>query len=134
MKNILFKTSFLSVLLFIVSCSLNHSEAFGDLVADQAWTEIENGALAIDVRSSEDFNAGHIKGAINIPHDQIELRLSEIKQKKDQPIVVYCKSGRRAAMAEEVLKEHGFSRVINGGGYADMKEAERRTSRHPAQD
>ena len=79
--------------------------------ADDNWsaTEISTAAVRalaapgvsspviLDVRTPEEYAAGHVPGAINIPHDQVRARLAEIDSAKDQPIVVYCRSGRRAA-------------------------------------
>ena len=54
---------------------------------------------------------GHVPGAINVPHDQIESRLAELETHKGEPVVVYCKSGRRAGMAAEVLAKAGFTNL-----------------------
>lgn len=69
----------------------------------------ENKTIVLDVRTPEEFAQGHIKGAINISHDQIEKNLSKIIKNKDQTVVVYCRSGRRAANAENALRIAGFS-------------------------
>ena len=73
-------------------------------------------AVIIDVRTQEEFAAGHIDGAINIPVDQIGTSIQSIKNlKKDSPILVYCRSGRRSAMAQSALVQHGYKRVLDGG-------------------
>jgi len=66
----------------------------------------------LDVRTPEEYEAGHVPGAINIPYDQVPSRLSELEDQKDQDIVVYCKSGRRAGIANEELTAAGF-RVLH---------------------
>ena len=66
--------------------------------------------LLLDVRKPEEFAAGHVPGAINIPHDQLASRLSELPR-RDKPVVVYCRSGRRAALAEDVLRQAGYTDV-----------------------
>jgi len=86
----------------------------------QAWTEIDAASLLIDVRSPDEYASGHLDRAINIPHDKIAQRIAEISRAKDQSVVVYCKSGRRAGLAEATLREHGFTRVINAGGYESL--------------
>lgn len=63
--------------------------------------------VLIDVRTPEEFAAGHVPGALLIPYDQIAERLAEIP--KDRPIVLYCRSGRRAARAEATLAAHGIA-------------------------
>jgi phage shock protein E len=67
--------------------------------------------LVIDVRTPEEFAAGHLPGALNIPHDQLPNRLAEIAGAKSKDVVVYCRSGRRAAIAQETLASQGFKSV-----------------------
>jgi len=63
----------------------------------------------LDVRGPEEFAAGHVPGAVNIPHDQVASRLAEVP--KDKDVVLYCRSGRRSALAAEVLAAHGYQRL-----------------------
>jgi rhodanese-related sulfurtransferase len=63
----------------------------------------------LDVRSPEEFVSGYVPGAVNIPHDQLASRLAEVP--KDKEIVLYCRSGRRAALAADVLAANGYSRL-----------------------
>lgn len=86
-----------------------------------AWKEIRSGAKLIDVRTPEEFASGHLKGAVNIPYDQISSRLAEVGNDKGQPVVVYCRSGKRSAKAKDTLEGLGYNRVVNGGGYEAMK-------------
>lgn len=65
--------------------------------------------VVLDVRSAEEFAEGHIQGAINISHDQINDNLAKIIAFKDQTVVVHCRSGRRAVSAENDLRAAGFS-------------------------
>jgi rhodanese-related sulfurtransferase len=65
--------------------------------------------FVLDVRAPEEYAAGHVPGAVNIPHDQIAARLAEVP--KDRDVVLYCRSGRRAAMAGEVLSGNGYTRL-----------------------
>lgn len=80
----------------------------------------QEGAILLDVRSPEEFADGHIEGAINIPHTEVEGRMAEIVAQTGEdgsrPIVVYCRSGRRSGLAKEVLVQHGLLRVTNLGG------------------
>lgn len=82
----------------------------------------EKNATIIDVRSGWEFEDGHIDGALNIPVEEIPQRIDEFKD-LSQPFVVYCRSGARSSMAENLLKAAGFSEVHNGGGLADMRIA-----------
>ncbi len=83
----------------------------------------QQGGVLLDVRTPEEFEAGHVDGAHNVPHDAVEARMDEIDQitggKTDTPIVVYCRSGRRAAAAKQTLVERGYSQVTNLGGMED---------------
>lgn len=82
----------------------------------------EEGALLLDVRTAEEFDAKHIKGAKRIGVDEVAARADEIAEMaggKDKPIVVYCGSGRRASRAQEALEDAGFSAVTNLGGVDD---------------
>lgn len=62
--------------------------------------------LILDVRTPEEFAAGHVPGAVNIPHDQVAARLDEIG--RDRWVLVYCRSGARAGAAEKVLAGAGI--------------------------
>lgn len=74
--------------------------------------------ILIDVRTPQEFAAGHIAGAINIPVDDLNQRLSEIPT--DETIVVYCRSGNRSGTATDILNNAGFNPVydIDGGTIA----------------
>lgn len=69
--------------------------------------------VLLDVRSEEEYNKGHIAGAINISHDTVEDNLAALSQYKNSKVVVYCRSGRRAGLAEAVLTSNGFTNVIH---------------------
>jgi rhodanese-related sulfurtransferase len=63
----------------------------------------------LDVRTPEEFAAGHVPGAKNVPYDQVAARLAEIPRDKD--VVLYCKSGRRAGIAADALAANGYKRL-----------------------
>ena len=75
--------------------------------------------VVLDVRTAEEFAEGHIKGAINISHEQINDNLAKILAYKDHTVVVHCRSGRRAVSAENDLRAAGFSDLRHLEG--DMK-------------
>ena len=85
---------------------------------------VARGALLVDVRSPQEFSAGHVEGAINIPHLDVEKRLSEFGENPDREIVLYCRSGHRSGLAQEGLKALGYTRVFNAGGYEEWVSAE----------
>jgi phage shock protein E len=72
--------------------------------------------VVLDVRTPEEFAAGHVPGAINVPHDQLPGRLGELAALRDKDLVVYCKSGRRAGLALEVLGQQGYTRLSHLDG------------------
>lgn len=74
----------------------------------------------IDVRTPEEYAEGHIEGAVNIPYEQIGTRITEVAKSKDEPINLYCKSGRRAGIALAELEKLGYTNTVNQGGYQDL--------------
>lgn len=95
--------------------------------AQADWTEITaqelvqqqaagDKVLVVDVRSPAEFAAGHVPGAINLPHDAITGNEPALKDWRQKPVVVYCHSGRRAAMAAKVLEAKGFTRIEHLSG------------------
>ena len=77
----------------------------------------------IDVRSAEEFKEGHLQGALNIPHDQIVDRIKSVSPDKNAPVNLYCRSGRRAETAKQVLESMGYTNVQNRGGYEQLKQS-----------
>jgi len=81
----------------------------------EAKALVHQGALLLDVRSPDEFAAGHLDGALNIPVDALPDRLAEVEP-KDRPVVVYCRSGARSKKARALLLERGWTKVENLGG------------------
>ena len=75
----------------------------------------------IDVRTVDEYAAGHVPQAVNIPFDEMADRISELKLSPDQPIYLYCGSGRRAGIAQQTLQELGYGQVTNIGGFEDAQ-------------
>ncbi len=65
--------------------------------------------FVLDVRTPQEYADGHVPGAVNVPYDQLASRLAEVPQDKD--VVLYCKSGRRAGIAADVLAANGYTRL-----------------------
>src|SRR5574340_1504147 len=65
--------------------------------------------VILDARTRDEYVAGHIDTAINLPHDELERRLGEIPGDRSSEIVVYCRSGKRAKVAEDILVGKGRS-------------------------
>lgn len=75
--------------------------------------------VILDVRTEEEFNEGHIKGAVCIPDTEIATRAEKELPNKDQLILVYCRSGRRSKLAAETLANLGYTNVQEFGGILD---------------
>ena len=91
-----------------------------DISVEEVNKIINNGQdyIILDVRTPDEFNEGHIKGAILIPVNELENRLDELAENK--PIIVYCKSGGRSRTAASILVENSFTRIYNmTGGILD---------------
>ena len=80
-------------------------------------------AVWIDVRTPEEYAAGHLENAKNIPHDQIGQQIAAHVPNKNTPINLYCRSGRRAEAAKQVLESMGYTNVQNRGGYEQLKQS-----------
>ncbi|MBV1883136.1 MAG: rhodanese-like domain-containing protein [Pseudomonadales bacterium] len=77
----------------------------------------------IDVRSEREFNASHLKNAVNIPHSQITDRIQSLALTKDTNIHLYCAVGGRAEIAKNKLVALGYSNVINEGGLKNLHKS-----------
>ena len=86
----------------------------GKVSGSEARRLVENGALLLDVRTSQEFAAGHIPNAVNIPVQELDRRMGELGP-KDRPVVIYCRSGRRSSHAATMLKKAGYTAVHDLG-------------------
>ncbi|GMU61313.1 MAG: hypothetical protein AMXMBFR34_30760 [Myxococcaceae bacterium] len=87
----------------------------GQISGDRARTLVQGGAKLVDVRTPGEFGLGHLPGAVNVPLQELGARLGKLGA-KDEPVVLYCASGARSALARSVLKGKGFRQVFNLGG------------------
>jgi len=84
----------------------------------------KSGVIFLDVREPDEFNAGHIPGAINIPRGLLESRVGEQITDKNTTIVVYCRSGVRSALASATLVKMGYKGILNmDGGWKAWQKA-----------
>jgi len=81
---------------------------------------LRTNTVLIDVRTELEFAEGALPGATRIETENLAERITAIAPDKDAPVVLYCRSGRRASAAQELLQELGYSQVINAGGYQDL--------------
>jgi rhodanese-related sulfurtransferase len=94
--------------------SLLFMKAGGNISGSDARRLVETGAHLVDVRTPEEFNTGHVPGAVNIPVQELERRMGELSS-KEQPVVVYCHSGNRSGRAARMLKSAGYAAVHDLG-------------------
>ena len=92
-----------------------------NITAEEAKTimDTEEGYIFLDVRAQDEYDEGHIPGAIVIPHTQIEAEAENVLTDKDQLILVYCRSGRRSKIAAEALVQLGYTNIKEFGGILD---------------
>ncbi len=90
-----------------------------EITADELQGQIEEGTapLILDVRTAQEYLEGHVPGAVNISHDELGDRLSELDVDPGDMVVVYCGSGRRAGIAQELLGEAGFTNLRDLEGH-----------------
>ncbi|MCC7121945.1 MAG: rhodanese-like domain-containing protein [Gammaproteobacteria bacterium] len=79
--------------------------------------------LWIDVREPDEYAAGHLEGAINIPWREIAARIRDVAPDKRMRIKLYCGVGVRSQMAKFALDAEGYERVSNEGGYDSVLAA-----------
>ncbi|MBR5452654.1 MAG: rhodanese-like domain-containing protein [Clostridia bacterium] len=77
------------------------------------------GAVILDVRTAEEYNGGHIPGAIVLDYEDVRAKAHVVLPDKEQIILVYCRSGRRSKIAAEDLAELGYTEVYEFGGIID---------------
>lgn len=86
---------------------------------------VASGVKVVDVRTPSEFEAGHVPGALNIPHDQMADRYAEIGP-PSTPVLLYCTTGRRTRVAERTLRAKGFSTIYDMESYDRWKQSEPR--------
>jgi rhodanese-related sulfurtransferase len=83
----------------------------------------QKGYVILDTRTQEEYNEGHIPGAILIPYDEILEKAETVLQDKNQLLLVYCRSGRRSKLAAEDLVKLGYTNIKEFGGIIDWPYA-----------
>lgn len=120
MKGIIVLAGLLAASL-LTACSHNSNPAAVDgyqtITADEAKEKMDTmDVMVVDVRTAEEYAGGHIKDALLIPNESIENEPPAELQDKDAVILVYCRTGRRSAMAAEKLNSLGYTAVFDFGG------------------
>ena len=111
----------LGLLLLLTACSSptknNQEMVFLNITAEEArkLMDSEKDRIILDVRSREEYDQGHIPGAILIPDTEIEAKAADLLPDKDQLILVYCRSGRRSKLAAQSLaRGSGMAETLRG--------------------
>jgi molybdopterin/thiamine biosynthesis adenylyltransferase/rhodanese-related sulfurtransferase len=82
----------------------------------------ERGCVIVDVREREEWDEGHLPGAVHVPRGHLESRIESAAPDKSRPVLVYCASGNRSAFAAKTLEELGYDHVVSlAGGFTDWK-------------
>ena len=99
----------------------NQGAVYMNIKAEEAKQimDSEEGYIILDVRTQEEYDQGHIPGAIVISHEEIAEKAEEVLPDKNQLILVYCRSGRRSKIAAEALVELGYTNIKEFGGIID---------------
>ena len=100
----------------------NRQEAvYVNITAEEAKSimDSEEGYVILDVRTQEEYDQGHIPGAILIPDYEISAKAEAVLTDKNQLILVYCRSGRRSKLAAEALVKLGYTNIKEFGGIID---------------
>ena len=84
-----------------------------DLTVEELKNKITLGAILIDVRSKQEYDEGHLQGAINIPEYELTNRVRSEIPKMNQLIVTYCQYGTRSRTALKKMKQMGYTNVYN---------------------
>ena len=119
----------IATLVVLALGSAQASDASADAARD---TSVDELTLIVDVRTAEEFAAGHFPGAINIPHEDIIQGIQDFNVGKDQTVLLYCRSGNRSGQAEGRLQSAGFSGAKNVGGLNALLAATGRAAALPS--
>ena len=122
MKKLVF---LLLAVMLLTACGQNKENdreaVYVNITAEEAKQimDSEEGYIILDVRTQEEYDEGHIPGAIVISHEEIAEKAEDVLTDKDQLILVYCRSGRRSKIAAEALVELGYTNIKEFGGIID---------------
>ena len=105
----------------IIVAEKGEKAMYEQITAEEAKKIMDSGEehIVLDTREQDEFDEGHIPGAILIPYTEIENKAKEMLTDKDKLILVYCRSGRRSKIAAEALSKLGYTNVKEFGGIID---------------
>ena len=110
---------------FVTILEINNITIYGEAMNDsvqrckETRALLADGAKLVDVRSAQEFSAGALPGAVNIPLQTLPQNMHAID--RDKGVVLYCASGQRSEMAKRFLEQSGYRRVHNLGSWRNMQ-------------
>ena len=120
------KKSKFILLFFVVTFSMNYCSKKVDVVGMNEFQNkiLNQKTVVLDVRTEEEYYGplGHIEGSILIPINELENRLDELNDYKNNTIYVVCRSGNRSGLGKDILDENNFSAVNVDGGMLQWKD------------
>jgi rhodanese-related sulfurtransferase len=112
----------LALVVVVTFESRMRATAFAAVSSQELIRLMNQGALVLDIRKPEEFAAGHVSGAKQLPSDKILSAGESFKRFKDKPVIVYCESGSLAAAAVRQLNAQGFTKAFTlRGGFAGWR-------------
>lgn len=92
----------------------------GDITIEELKEKVSQGAMLLDVRSKQEYNEGHLQGAVNVPDFELINRIQKEIPKKNQLIIIYCQYGGRSRNAYMIMRRLGYTNIYNLYGGLDM--------------
>ena len=106
----------LTILLLCHNSLMAHVESIDVLELQRKLESSTETIFLLDVRSKQEYQSGHIKNSINIPHDVLIKDINLIGEYRNEPLVVYCRSGVRAQLVIDKLLDNDFNHIIDING------------------
>ena len=123
-----------ALLSLLVAASLATAGDVATISPDELLVELKSKqekVVVLDVRSQQEYDSGHVPGALHIPYDELAGRVDEVKAQEADKVVVYCEAGGRAGKAEATLQEAGFENVYDLEGHMRAWRADKRPTKRP---
>jgi rhodanese-related sulfurtransferase len=108
----------------VLPAEVDSTSVYRRITAAEAREIMDNveAYILLDVRSEDEYQAGHIAGAILIPHTELDEQAADMLPDKNAIILIYCQAGRRSQIAALALVELGYVNVYDTGGIGDWRE------------
>ncbi len=87
-----------------------------------AREHLKKGAIVVDVRTVDEFKAGHLTNAVNIPLNDLKQKISGRVPDKKQVLLLHCRSGRRSEIAQQQLRAMGYTNAFNIGSFEQAQK------------